>query len=211
MSATERTIPLARIRYGPAEQRWNPEPLAFEHFARRLAKDPNRKINIEIKVVAPGELAGCGAKVAHLTGTDAVEFSPEESNAIVAFLRGGGTLIVDQAGGLPVGNRKETFHRAFRAQVEAWFGPDALQPVGKDHPLLKDIGTLLYRNAEGQRRKRMPLALEHVTVDGRSVLYYSRYDLSCGLLGNPNPLLSGPEPAACYEVFGRLLVGTVPK
>jgi hypothetical protein len=202
MPPAQRTVALARIRYGPIEHRWNPEPLAFEHFARRWAKE--KQLACEVKVVAPADLPACGAKFAHLAGVDAVEFSKEESQAIQTFLKNGGTLIVDQAGGPPPSG-KEPFDAAIRRLLETWFGAGALQPMDKAHPLRTDVATLVYRNVEGKRRFRMPLELEHVVQNGRSVVYYSRYDLTCGLLGAPNPLTRGPDPEGCYQLLARLL------
>jgi hypothetical protein len=165
MPPTQRAVALARVRYGPVEHRWNPEPLAFEHFARRWAKE--KQIACEIQVVPPGDLPACGARFAHLAGVDAVEFSKEETQAILTFLKGGGTLIVDQAGGPPP-RGKEPFDAAIRRLLEAWFGAGSLQPLDRDDPLRSEVATLVYRNVEGQRRRRMPLELEHVVQNGRS-------------------------------------------
>jgi hypothetical protein len=57
--------------------------------AQRMAQEGN--VACEIKIVAPGELAASGAKFAHLTGVDAVDFSMMDSAAILVFLKNGGT------------------------------------------------------------------------------------------------------------------------
>jgi hypothetical protein len=206
---TNRSIPLALIRYGPLDHRWNPEPLAFERFARRLAAE--KKINCDLKVVAPGDLAGCGAKIAHLTGIDAVDLTKPEQDAIRAFLKAGGTLLIDQAGGPPAHGKKETFDAAIRKMIYSWYGLGSLLPVPKEHPLFADLETLEYHNVDGKRRQKMPLALEQVVQDGRSVIYYSRYDLTCGLLECPNPLLAGPDGDGCFEILQRILTAPPPE
>ena len=49
--------------------------------------------------------------------------------------------------------------------------------------------------------------LECVRIGGRSAIIYSRYDLTCGLLGCPNPLVSGATDSGAYELLARLVLG----
>ncbi len=200
--ATNRTITLARIKYGDNPHLWNPEPLAFERFSRLLAA--KKKIKCEIKVVTPEQLAGSGAKVAHLTGSGDPTFTKQQLDAIRAWIDAGGTLIADQAGGYHK-KSKNAFDAAFRKIIADWYGQDALRPMFSRHPMLRGIEKVTYRNVGGSRRKKIRPELECVRQGKRAVIIYSIYDLTCGLLDCPNPLVAGASADGAYEILSRLI------
>ena len=200
-----RTVTLARIRYHASPLRWDPEPLAFERFARVLAEREN--VRCEIKVVTPAELAASGAKFAHITGWDDADLSAEQSAAIQAFLKAGGILLADQAGGPPRNQKKASFDDAIHRWAQAWYGPVGLKPMSGQEPVLGGLEKVVYRNVANVRRRKMPLALEHVAQGGRTVILYSKYDITTGLLGCPNPMGSGIDPEGCYQLLARILTG----
>ena len=215
--AAGRSVTLARIKYGDNPHRWDPEPLAFERFARLLAA--REGVGCQVKVVAPEQLPAAGAKLAHLTGVDAVEFTEAQWDAIDAWLKGGGTLIVDQAGGpgpkpgasplaasAPTGP-SATFDSAFRQLIEQRYGREALLLMPSAHPWLAGLDKVGYRNVMLQRRQSMRPKLEWMKLDDRPAIIYSPYDLTCGLLGCPNPLVSGAGEKGAYEIVSRLVLG----
>jgi len=201
--AVRRTVTLARIRYDDNPHRWDPEPAAFELLARRMAT--REKIGLHVKVVTPDLLAMTKAKVAHLTGVDAVEFARADWDAIDAWIKAGGTLIVDQAGGPPRG-RTGAFDDAFRKLIARRYGDEALEWVVAQ-AWLKGVDKVGYRNVAGMRRRRMGPRLESVRIGDREAILYSRDDLTCGLLGNPNPLVAGADADGAYAIVSRLLLG----
>jgi len=200
--ATPRVVTLARVRYGDNPHRWDPEPAAFERFARRLAA--REQVNCRIKTVTPDQLASAGAKIAHLTGVDDPSLTKAQWDAIDKWLRAGGTLIVDQAGGPPRG-KAGAFDDAFRKLIADRYGEDALDLLIA-HPALKGLGKVGHRNVMGLRRRKLAPRLEAVRIGGREAIYYSRYDLTCGLLDCPNPLVSGMDGPAAQEVLSRLVL-----
>ena len=206
--AVNRTVTLARIKYGDNPHLWDPEPLAFERFSRLLAA--KEKIKCEIKVVIPEQLAVAGAKVAHLTGSGDPGFTKKQLDAIRAWIDAGGTLIADQAGGHHRKGRN-AFDAAFRKIVADWYGPDAMGTMFSRHPMLRGLGKVTYRHVAGSRRKKLHPRLECVRRDKRAAIIYSRYDLTCGLLGNPNPLVAGANADGAYEILSRLILSATGK
>lgn len=202
--STNRTITLARIKYGDNPHRWDPEPLAFERFARLLAE--KNKIKCDIKIITPEQLPSSGIKIAHLTGVDDPNFTPKQLDAIRTWLRTGGTLIIDQAGGTAQRGNKSTFDEAIHKIIADWFGEDALVPVLSTAPILKDLGKITYRHVLSVQRKKMHPKLKQVIYKNRPVIFYSKYDLTCGLLGNPNPLVSGVDPEDAFKLFSHLII-----
>ncbi len=204
LPAPTRAFTLGRIRYGDNPHRWDPEPLAMARFARALQAD--RKVRCRVRTLAPRELASAGVKVAHLTGVDAAPEVARDWDAIDAWLRAGGTLIVDRAGGPPADRGDGSFDSAFRKLLAERYGERSLAPLPLSGPLLDGLEKVPYRNVMGLRRKALRPRLECVRIAGRPAVTYSRYDLTCGLLGNPNPLVSGADATGAYEIFSRLLL-----
>ena len=203
MAATDKTIALARINYGNNPHRWDPEPLAFERLAREMAA--RHKVKLEVKTMAPEGLAGAGVKIAHLTGVDATALSEEQWKAVVAWLAAGGTLIADQAGG-PKEKPDNSFDQGFRNLVTGQYGKDAFRSMAAGGVMLAGMDKVGHRNVMGVRRRTMPPRLEVVMIGQRPAIIYSQLDMTCGLLGNPNPLVSGLADEGAVEVFSRLLM-----
>ena len=201
-SSTSRSIPLARIRYSDNPHVWDPEPLAFERFRRLLAA--RERIDCRVQTVTPDKLAASGAKIAHLAGVDASAVKACW-DAVDAWLQGGGTLIIDQAGG-PRTRRGNAFDDEFREFIEKRYGDDALNPfLSTDEPA-KSLGQVPHRHVKGLRRTNMAPRLEVVRISGRPAIIYTRLDLTCGLLGAPNPLACGADDEGAYRILSRLLV-----
>ena len=200
---TTRTIKLARIKYSGNPHRWDPEPLAFERFSRLLAA--REQVRCDIEVVTPEKLAGSGAKIAHLAGVGTAGLEGEQWDAIDAWLKAGGTLIVDQAGG-PAKPRENTFDKFLRKLAAKRYGEGGMARIRSSHPLLKGLDNVSYRNVRGVRREKMPPVLEGIFLGGRPAVIYSRYDLTCGLLGAPNPLASGADSEGAYQILSHLLI-----
>ena len=73
------------------------------------------------------------------------------------------------------------------------------------HPLVRDLEKQPYRHVDGLPRRFMAPSLEYVEHDGRPAVIYSKYDLSCALLGNQNPLARGATPEAAQTILTHLL------
>ena len=210
-----RTVALARLQYAPSVHQWDPEPLAFERLARLMAR--REKVTLDVKLVKPAELASCGARLAHITGCGEFEPTPELQAAIKAFLAGGGTLIADQAGG-PRKDDKGNFDASFRKLAASMYGEDAFRGMSTSVGPLAGLDKLVYRHVMGDRVSLQPARLECVRLgpggkpdpDGRIAIVYSRYDLTCALLGNPNPMASGAGDEAAYTIMTRLLLAPPP-
>ncbi len=199
-----RAVLLGRIKHCEDCHRWDPEPLAMERFARMLRAA--EKVNCRVKVVTPDQLAAAGVKVAHLTGVGAAELGAQWE-AIDAWVRKGGTLLVDQAGG-PRQDAEGSFDAGFRKLIAARYGEGALGLLSSSHPLVRGLEKVVYRNVPGMRRKSMRPRLECVKLGDRVAIIYSKYDLTCGLLGNPNPLVAGADGPGAYKIFSRLVLGS---
>jgi hypothetical protein len=129
--------------------------------------------------------------ISFMHGRRAFRLSGAERAALAEYLRRGGFLLADSI------CASEAFTEAFRREIQATLPDHPLQPIPPDHPLLTtefqgyDLATVQLRNpgagggasAEPLRtriEKTSPV-LEGVQIDGRLVVVFSPYDLSCAL------------------------------
>ena len=201
-----KTITLARIKHGTSPLAWDPEPLAFERLGRLLAVRDG--LGLEIKALEPVELAASGARVAHLTGSDEVKFTPQQSEAIANWIKGGGLLIIDQAGGGKA--NAGAFDRSIRPCIKDWCGGGELSPLSSESDLARQLGLVVYRNFNASHVQKIPPRLEGVEHDGRLQVIYSPLDLTTGMLNVPNPMVAGMDADSVYRLFKAILVPPTP-
>jgi hypothetical protein len=196
------TITLARINYSSSPYQWDPEPLAWERFGRLLSQ--REGVRVDVKVVTPQTLAASGARIAHLAGWDTFMLTPEQTAAIVEWIKAGGTLIVEQAGGR---GHDHPFDASFRGVVGAWFPRSPLVSIERAGSDWKRLGDpIVYRNVKHLIKHKMDAELEVLMLNDRPAIIYSPYDLQTGLLACPNPMTSGPEGEAAYQLVSQMLL-----
>jgi hypothetical protein len=201
-ACTRGTITLARINYGPSPYHWDPEPLAWERFGRLLAQ--REGVKLDVKAVTPQELSASGAKIAHLAGWDAINLPQEQSAAIIEWIKSGGTLIVEQAGGR---GHDHPFDASFRRAVGTWFPKGSLKSIERAGGDWKQLGEpIVYRNVEHLPKHKMRAELDVVMLGDRPAIIYSPYDIQTGLLALPNPITSGPDADGAYQLVSQMLL-----
>ncbi len=202
-----RTIKLARLQYAG---NWDPEPGGWRRLAAILRNDSHVDLQLSIVKLGEGKL-GSGkkaeVKVASLTGTEAVKLDTTSRDEIKKFVEGGGTLIVDAAGG------KIEFASAAESELQAIFGNAAkldqpLPPSAAEYNLPGGlIKEFLYRPYARANLGSLhgPLVCG-ITVNNRTGVYYSRLDLSGGLVGQPTDGINGYEPATATKLMSNLVI-----
>ena len=192
------TVPLrlakvARVRY---EGNWDPEPLAWERFALLMGQKWQTRLTVE--PVEADKLDPQAHRVAAMTGTGAVHLTAPQKEAIKAYAAGGGTLIIDAAGG------DEAFGDAVARQLEDIFGADSLAMLPTMSAVYQlpgmEIAKARYREAAKERvgasdRPR----LMGVKAGQRVAVFLSREDLTSGLVGYPCYTSIGYHPGTVQE------------
>ena len=197
--APTKTVPLVRLKHGG---NFNPEPLAFERFRRLLAQ--RNKIKIEVLgPVAIGALARSGAKLAALTGTGTLSLSAEEKKALKDFVAGGGTLVIDAAGGNAV------FDKSARAILSEMYGA-RLRTLATVSSLFKqkgmEIKRVRYRGAARMRLGRSSApSLRAITLADRPAVIYSREDITSGLVGYESATCDGYDVDSAFEIMRNIV------
>jgi len=128
---------------------------------RRFATDPDR-----------------GSPIVYRTGHNAFTFSSEERRRLREFLLNGGFVIFDTCCG-----REQFFESAVR-EINRIFPERRLKSLPPDHPIFRsyyDIQRVRYTPAARARgRADGPPELMGLTVNCRTSLILSRWDMSCG-------------------------------
>jgi hypothetical protein len=124
------TASIVRLKW---DGNWSPEPLALERFSRLFAA----QTHINLEVLGPldaGEVGDSHATVAVLSGTGQWKPTAAQCDALKKYVTGGGTLVVDPAGG------DEAFANSAREALNG-LGQERLSPVEAGSPIY-NIGAL---------------------------------------------------------------------
>lgn len=165
---------------------------AAPHALRRLLFALNETVGVAA-TTKPGELLPTDPslfqyRLLYMHGRTRFSFGPEEREAIKLHLSRGGMLFADACCGA------KPFDKSFRELVTQLYPDAPLKTIDLKHEIFtEEIGHELKkvrrRTAEGTG-PNVPLSasikdvdpvLEGVEVDGRLVIVYSKYDLSCAL------------------------------
>jgi hypothetical protein len=210
----DRSVRLARLEY-PGY--WDPEPGGWRRFANLMHNERGIDLRVETVKLGEGKLKAADFPVAHLTGTAKFRLPPAAQKELKEYVEGGGTLIVDAAGG------QSEFKDAARTELNAVLGAAAAgldRPLPADHPVYSAGGQKLakvgYRNFARSvvGRGNVGPRLRAADVKGRPAVFYSPEDLSVGLVGMQVDGIFGYDPATANELMARLVMhvaGGAPK
>ena len=202
--APTRTVRVARLQY---DGNWDPEPAGWPRLAAILHNTAD--INLVTTVVKLGDnKLDAGIRIAHLTGTTKLKLSPVQRQELHDFVTGGGTLIVDAAGG------SAPFADSAEQQLAIIFGNDAAAQLKNVMPATSAVyhvpgGTI---DAFGYRQYARSMLgsfkgpqLRAIEMDGRPAVYFSRLDLSAGLVGQPVDGIMGYDPDTAVSIVRNLV------
>jgi hypothetical protein len=200
-----RTIKVAQLQVG---DNWNPEPGALPRLAAIMHNDRLVDLKITPVKLGSGELAG--NTVALLTGTTPLALTEDQRKELKDYVDKGGTLIVDAAGG------SNLFADSAEIALKQIFGAAATKglasPLPPSHALFTDvkwkIDEIKYRTFArttmiGNARDPRLRAIE--CADGRLGVFYSREDLTAGLVGQQVDGIVGYAPDTAVQIMANLI------
>jgi hypothetical protein len=197
----DRRLAVARVRY-PGN--WDPEPGGW----RRLAAIVNnaQRLALQVDPVTPGEGRLAGYKVAHLTGTAKFTLPDAAVEELRKFVRGGGLLVVDSAGG------SAAFSDSADGLVKTLFPAAPAKPLPAAHPLYQTGDKALPIEYRAYAKKNLTGALRGgrltgVEVGDRWGVIVSREDLSVGLVGQSVDGVIGYSPETATQLMENILLG----
>lgn len=193
-------VTVARLEVG---DNWNPEPAGWPRLAAILHNQDKLAVTVKDVKLDPANLQG--VKIADLTGTTNFKLSDAQRQALRQFVEEGGTLIVDAAGG------SERFADSAETELQATFG-SALASLSPDSPVynLPDSKIQSFRYRDFARRllgngSKTP-RVQAIKIKNRPAIFYSREDLSAGLVGEPVDGVMGYDPATATAIMRNLVL-----
>ncbi|MFH1746603.1 MAG: DUF4159 domain-containing protein [Planctomycetota bacterium] len=177
---TVRKIKVALIKYdGP----WNVEPYGWTRLKNYMNNEAKTRLLVTSGLAFDSPDLD-NFKIAYITGTEAFQLSDAEKQGLRNFLRGGGTLLADAAGGRREFTEALEAHltEALRAEP-ARLEKDSFLFTGNDITDAVNLAGVAYaRTARGSTRGEYP-PLRAYRSGRRLAVIYSPLDLSAGLLG----------------------------
>jgi hypothetical protein len=150
-------------------------------------------------------------RIAHLTGTTAFQLTDAQTDELRKFISIGGTLVIDSGGGsAQFSSSAEALLKTLLPDAEA-----SMQLLPPDSPLYtlanEAIPTVAYRTfahtVMGNLRSGRVIG---ITQKGRTAVYYSREDLSAGLVGQPTDGIVGYTPQTATAIMRNIILLSAP-
>jgi hypothetical protein len=136
--------------------------------------------------------------IAYMHGRHDFALGKNEQDMLREFVQQGGFLFADACCGRP------DFDDSFRRLMGQVFPDRPLKRIAAEHELFSgkvgnDLKTVKLRQPDGDNADANVTAsvreiepfLEGIEVNGRFVVVYSKYDISCALEGEPSPACTG--------------------
>jgi hypothetical protein len=164
-------------------------PNALTNLLRYVRQEVELRAMVEQREVSATSENLCEYPVLFTHGRRAFRWNAAERKALADFIANGGFLFADAICASP------EFATSFRAEMEALFPGQKLERIPVNHPLFTnefsgfDLSRVTVNDPllsqEGERLDARHLqtspVLEGIQVEGRYVVVFSPYDLSCGL------------------------------
>jgi hypothetical protein len=194
---TTKTLKVARLDLGDNA---DPEPGGWPRMTGIMHNV--HKIDMKVDFVKPEALDGY--KVANLTGTGKLTLSPASREAIKKFVDGGGTLIVDAAGG------DATFADGAENELNTIFAGAKLELLPSNHQVYNEPDSKMEKvgwrafAVDKVADKHNP-KLRGLTIGKRTVVFFSREDISAGIVGEPVDGIYGYDPKTATDLMAGML------
>ena len=133
-----------RLKYESGD--WNVGASAASTVLQALGRYTNLRVDPREHVVALGDARMLEAPFCYLTGRKLAQFSSIERKHFERYVRGGGFVLVDDAG-----RASDLFARSLEAELARMFGPKALRELAAGHPLYSSFFPVRCRAGRRQR------------------------------------------------------------
>jgi len=223
-----RQVKVARLRYNNNEGQpgnFNPEPLAWQRFSRLMAKETQTKVGV-VGPIPISELAGSGAKLAVLSGTDRIALAPDDVKALQQFVTTGGLLLIEAAGGVWGTGGAKGFGETGEALITQIAGGLSDDLVRRKRLRRMTINSPIYQQEgfkiEGIRLRRFsrvdvgiketdPRIRALLDAKGNPLILFSAEDLTGGLVGYPCYEVHGYTPKSAFELMRNIVLSKAEK
>jgi hypothetical protein len=183
---------------------WDPDPSAVHNLLKYARDNSTLEVKFKRENVRLTDSQAATYPLLYMTGHREFSWSQEEVGWLQRYLKAGGILLADACCG------RISFDVAFRREIGRVFSGQKLLRIPQDHPLYHchyDIGRVDYtpRVREDFGPLHAP-ELEALTVDGRLVVVYSRFDLGNGWEQFPHAYSYGLKDEPALQIGTNVIV-----
>ncbi len=184
---------------------WNPEPGAWKRMAKLAAADFDTQVNLSTGT--PSSLGNNHINLVDLTGTGKMHFSPAQITALRSYLKHGGMLFANSAGG------NNAFTNSFQNLVQKLYPHTPLNALPADCSIYSGSmagGTnarhVFYRRfyIEQMGFRNTP-ALLGIKKNGRWTVIFSPQDITSGMLGTNTWGIAGYAPKSAVALTRNVI------
>jgi hypothetical protein len=179
-------LAVAKLQHGGGS---DDAPAALANLLRMTADQLGLRVSTQRRLLSPSDATLPDYPVLFVHGRRDFQWSAADRKALAEFVRNGGVIFGDAI------CASEEFSAAFRREMQAVFDGLEMQRVPPDHPLFTsafkgfDIPQVGLRRMQARRADdpvaarvdRVSPVLEGIEQDGRFVVLFSPYDISCAL------------------------------
>ena len=201
-----RSIKVARLQFAG---NWNPEPGSWRRLGAILHNTEKTELDVQNINLGDSKLDK-SFQIADLTGTFKFALTDAQREEIKQYVKGGGTLIVDSAGG------DAAFAESAASELAAIFPDGKLDPtplplsdpVFRGGPKLEEVE---YREfAQKLIGKMRAPRIRTMQISGRPAVFFSGEDLACGMLGMQIDGVNGYDPASATALMEKIVLSVAP-
>lgn len=183
---------------------WDPDPSAVHNLLKFARDNSTLEVKFKRQNVRLTDPQVASYPLLYMTGHREFVWSNEEVAFLQRYLKAGGLLFADACCG------RMSFDLGFRREIAKVFPGAQLTKIPLDHPIyhnLFDITEVDYtpRVREDFGNINMP-ELEGISIDGRLVVIYSRFDLGNGWEQFPHPYSYGLKDDAALKIGSNVIV-----
>jgi hypothetical protein len=206
------TLVVAKINHsGGADDAPNALPNLLKHFQEETTSDASPKTPL----LAAGDASLMLHPIAFMQGRRTFRLSVAEWKALAEYIDRGGFFFADAICG------SAPFARSFREEMAAVFPDYPLERIPPEHPLFSEqyrghkIEQVEVRDPQAvaggeagltaSLRQVKPL-LEGIKIDGRYVVIFSPYDMSCALENSTSAQCEGYTKGDAYRIGVNVLL-----
>jgi len=183
---------------------WDPDPSAVHNLLRFARDSSTLEVKFRREDVRLADPQTATYPLLYMTGHREFHWSDEEVARLRNYLLAGGLLLADACCG------RMNFDMGFRREIARVFPEHQLERIPADHPLLQchaDVRQVDYTPRVHEDFGSLQASeLEGVTVDGRLVVVYSRFDLGNGWEQFPHAYSYGLKDDSALKVGTNVIV-----
>jgi hypothetical protein len=177
---------------------WNVHAGGVSALLRRVRENTSLRVSLKRVPVQPGKEDLSSLTFLYLTGLDEFHWDASAVAALKKFLKGGGTLLINNGLGL------RTFDLAVRRELKQLLPEAELSAIGPNEPIYHAVFKLdqakFTAAALAQKPDLQRPYLEGITLNGDLKVIYSPYDLEAGWEGLDHPLARAYAPESAVPL-----------